>query len=191
MVRLRLLGGVVPAEVVVAVREVDVLLVEDGRPLEGRAVQALAGRAVAVLGGQGAVAAELVLDAPAVALTTPLYDELLLLLLLLSFLVLFFVSAVLLFRGRGGVMDSVWRSVLPLVFFAMCGGACLVLVWLFAMAVVTIAIRAVVVIAVFVLFFGTGRHAGLWHEAMGRLVEVVVDDDGHEGVPCGQVDGDG
>jgi hypothetical protein len=38
---------------VVSVREVDVSFVEDGGPLKGGAVQALAGSAVAVFGGEG------------------------------------------------------------------------------------------------------------------------------------------
>lgn len=49
------------------VREVDVRLVEDGAPLEGRAVQLLAGQAVAVLAVERLLARELVLHAAAVA----------------------------------------------------------------------------------------------------------------------------
>ena len=59
----------------VPVREGDVLLVEDRRPLERRAVQALAGRAVAVFGGQGSFAGELVLDLAAVAFAVPVGFE--------------------------------------------------------------------------------------------------------------------
>ena len=51
----------------VAVGEVDVGFVEDGGPLEGGAVEPLAGLAVAVFGGEGRVAAELVADLAAVA----------------------------------------------------------------------------------------------------------------------------
>ena len=65
------LGGVVPGEIVVAVREVDVGLVEDGGPLEGGAVEALAGRAVAIFCGEGFGAGELVARFAAVAVAGP------------------------------------------------------------------------------------------------------------------------
>lgn len=50
------LRWIVPGEVVVAVREIDVVLVENGGPLEGGAVEALARGAVAVFGGKGFLA---------------------------------------------------------------------------------------------------------------------------------------
>lgn len=104
LVDLRLLRGAVPAKIVVPVREVDVLLVEDGSPLEGRAVEALAGGAVAVFRGQRAIAAQLVLYAAAVASALPLDLEVLLL-----------------------VVDLVRRSVLPLITAAVCCRAALIL----------------------------------------------------------------
>jgi hypothetical protein len=67
LVRDGLGAGVVPLEVVVAVREVDVLLVEDGRPLERRAVLRLTGRAVAVLAVEGLLPVQLVAHPSAVA----------------------------------------------------------------------------------------------------------------------------
>lgn len=59
----------------VAVREIDVVLFENGGPLKRRAVEALARGAVAVLGGEGPLALELVLDAAAVALAAPFDGE--------------------------------------------------------------------------------------------------------------------
>lgn len=108
------------------VRETDVFLVEDGHPLERRAVEALAGRAVAVLGRQGPVTAELVLDAAAVALPSPLYGE-------IFFFPIFtiHVVALLFVGGRRDQVASVRGPVLPRVFFAVRGRACLVLVWFF------------------------------------------------------------
>jgi hypothetical protein len=51
-----------------AMREIDILFVANGGPLEGRSMQALAGRTVAVFGVNRCLAAELVLNAAAVAL---------------------------------------------------------------------------------------------------------------------------
>lgn len=56
-------------------RKVDVRLVEDGRPLERRAVQALAGGAVAVFCGERAGAGERVADRAAVAFAAPFDGE--------------------------------------------------------------------------------------------------------------------
>ncbi len=92
LVARRALGRVVPRQVVVAVREVDVGLVEDGRPLEGRPVQPLARRAVAVLGRQRFVARQLVPRLAAVAPPVPRRAE-----------------------GVRGAVDLVWGSVLPVV----------------------------------------------------------------------------
>lgn len=54
-----------------ALRKVDVRLVEDGGPLERGAVQPLARRAVAVFGGEGARARDGVADRAAVAFAAP------------------------------------------------------------------------------------------------------------------------
>lgn len=62
-----LLRWIVPLQIMMTVCEVDVLLVEDGRPLERRGVLRLAGRAVAQLGVEGLFAAELVFYLAAVA----------------------------------------------------------------------------------------------------------------------------
>lgn len=72
---LRLLGGVIPADVMDPLGEVDVLLVKYGRPLERGSVETLTGRAVAVLGGERSITAQLVLDAAAVAFSPPLHVE--------------------------------------------------------------------------------------------------------------------
>jgi hypothetical protein len=56
-------------------REIDILFVANGGPLEGRPMQALAGRTVAVFGVNRGFAAELVLDAAAVALGGVAGDE--------------------------------------------------------------------------------------------------------------------
>jgi len=62
MVRNILVRGIVPAEIVVAVGEVDVRLVENGSPLEGRGVKSLTSRAMAVLGRKRLVSAQLICD---------------------------------------------------------------------------------------------------------------------------------
>lgn len=99
------LARVVPAEVVVAVREVDVGLVEDGRPLEGRAVQPLAGCAVAVFGREGALARELVFGLAAMAGAVPDGGE-----------------------GVGGAVELVRGPMLPGVLVGLGGGGVAVFV---------------------------------------------------------------
>lgn len=118
--------------------KVDVLLVEDGGPLKGRAVEALAGRAMAILGGQGSLAAELVFDAAAMALAAPLYGEIIL-----------------------GPVDPVWGSMFPIVLSAVCGRARLVLVWFVVWLVSTVSAAVITFgfLAVIILVIaGARRH---------------------------------
>ena len=89
----------------VAVREVDVGLVEDGGPLKGGTVQALARRAVAVFGGQGFVAGELVACFATVAFAVPDGVE-----------------------GVRGAVNLVGGSVLPVVLVGSGGGCVAVFV---------------------------------------------------------------
>lgn len=63
----RFLSGVVPFQIMVTVGEVDVLLVENGGPLEGCSMLSLTGSTMAQLAVQRFAAAQLVLDLTAVA----------------------------------------------------------------------------------------------------------------------------
>lgn len=89
----------------VSVREVDVFLVEDSSPLEGRAVETLAGGTVAIFRGQRPLTAQAVLHTTTVTPPLPLGFE------ILAF-----------------VMNAVGSSVLPLVLLAMSRRAGLMLV---------------------------------------------------------------
>lgn len=109
MVRLGLLRGIVPAEVVVSVGEADVALMEDGCPLKRCPVKPLACRAVAVLGRQRLLPAQMILDLAAMAFSTP-FDR--------RFALLIFIV----------VVDCVRISVFPLVLVPMSRAATLMLV---------------------------------------------------------------
>lgn len=91
----------------VAVGEVDIALVEDGRPLERGAVETLAGVAVTVFRDQRPLAAQLEPDPPTVAASLPLDGEV-----------------------PVGLVDAVGLTVLPRVQVAVRGRASLVLVCL-------------------------------------------------------------
>jgi len=90
--------GVVPAQVVMTVGEVDVGFVKDSCPLKWRTVQSLAGCAVTELCCQWLLPTQLVLDLPTMALSFPFDRE----------IVIFF-------------MDTVWFSVFPLILFSIVG----------------------------------------------------------------------
>jgi len=64
-------GWIIPTEIVVAMCEVDVRLLEDGCPLEGCPMQSLACGAVTEFGGQRFLSAQLILDFSAVTLGFP------------------------------------------------------------------------------------------------------------------------
>lgn len=96
VVSLRLFGWVVPAQVMVSVGEVDVLLVEDSSPLEWGSMQTLTCRTVAILGCKGPSTTELILDAPTVASSMPLDVEVF------------------------GTVNAVRGAMLPLILRAMC-----------------------------------------------------------------------
>jgi hypothetical protein len=103
-----LVRGIVPAEIVVAVREIDIAFVEDGSMLEGclrllagyarcswsesYSMESLTRRAMAVLASQWLLSAQLVLDLPAMTAPLPLYIKVLV------------VS-----------MNSVWLTMLPCI----------------------------------------------------------------------------
>lgn len=70
------LGRIVPLQVVVAIGEVDVLLVEDGSPLEWCRMLGLASSAVAKLAVKGLYAGKLVLDLATMAIGLVLGIEL-------------------------------------------------------------------------------------------------------------------
>lgn len=90
-----------------AMREIDILLVENSSPLERRAVETLARGAMAIFRSQRTVPAEFVLYAPTVTSSFPLGFEILIF-----------------------VVDAVGSAVLPLILLAMSGRARLVLVGL-------------------------------------------------------------
>lgn len=82
---------VIPLEIVVTMREVDILLMKDGCPLEGCGVLGLASGAVAELAVERLLPVEFVANTAAVAAG--------------------FVDG---FEMLVGVMDTVWRPLLPL-----------------------------------------------------------------------------
>lgn len=131
MVRNVFVGGVVPSEIVVAACEVDVAFVEDSGPLEGCPMQSLACGAMTVFGSQRLLSAKLILDFPTVALRIPYCFE---------------VWVV--------VVDFIWLSMLPLVFLAVCGISCLMLM------LAGVSFLASMLFACFILCSFLGRHRG-------------------------------
>jgi hypothetical protein len=97
-------GRIIPAEIMVPVGEVDVGFVKDYCPLKTRSMQSLASSAMTILRRQRFLPTQLILDLPAMASRIPHRFE---------------VGIVL--------VDLVRLAVLPLVFFAIGGRSCLVL----------------------------------------------------------------